>query len=159
MEWEGEENVFALFEEMGELMMHNCTVSRTNEELDATIAKLREIRERYSRIGLDDTSRFVNNAFWFAYRLGPMIELALVIAAGARWREESRGAHYKPETPEPDDANWLFHTLAEYSPEGPKLSKIPVDLRHWDPVGRDYVHQAHVVPEPKQVPDNIVLPL
>ena len=51
-----------------------------------------------------------------------MLELAHVITAGALARNESRGAHYKPEFPERDDANWLKTTLAAYTPDGPKLT-------------------------------------
>jgi len=41
-----------------------------------------------------------------------MIVLARVIAHGARNRDESRGAHYKPAFERRDDAAWLRTTLA-----------------------------------------------
>jgi succinate dehydrogenase / fumarate reductase flavoprotein subunit len=51
-----------------------------------------------------------------------MIVIARVIAQGARNRDESRGAHYKPDFPQRDDANWLRTTLAFHQSEGGKDS-------------------------------------
>ena len=41
-----------------------------------------------------------------------MLVLARVIAQGARNRDESRGAHFKPAFKERDDANWQRTTMA-----------------------------------------------
>jgi len=49
--------------------------------------------------------------------------------------------------------------MADFSPEGPQITYRKPDLRHYKPVGRDYVHHAKVVPEPKDLPQNIELPL
>jgi succinate dehydrogenase / fumarate reductase flavoprotein subunit len=67
-----------------------------------------------------------------------MLELAHVMAAGALARNESRGAHYKPEFPDRDDANWLKTTLAAYSPNGPVLSYEAVDVSLIPPRPRKY---------------------
>ena len=48
----------------------------------------------------------------FARQLYNMLQLARVIAQGAAMRDESRGAHYKPDFPERDDKNWLKTTKA-----------------------------------------------
>ncbi len=44
--------------------------------------------------------------------------LARVIAQGARNRDESRGAHYKPAFPKRNDAEWLRTTLAVHEEVG-----------------------------------------
>jgi len=64
-----------------------------------------------------------------------------VITLGALNRNESRGAHYKPDFPNRDDANWLKTTIAEYSGEGPVLSYDPVDISLIPPRKRDYSHE------------------
>jgi succinate dehydrogenase / fumarate reductase flavoprotein subunit len=74
----------------------------------------------------------------FANQLWNMLELARLITVAAEARNESRGAHYKPEFPERDDENWLKTTIAEYSPDGPKLSYEPVDTSLVRPVARKY---------------------
>ncbi len=56
--------------------------------------------------------------------------LARVITLGALARDESRGAHYKPDFPDRDDANGLKTTKAEYVPDGPRLTYEEVDASH-----------------------------
>jgi succinate dehydrogenase / fumarate reductase flavoprotein subunit len=56
-----------------------------------------------------------------------MLILARVITLGALARNETRGAHYKPEFPERDDANWLKTTKASYNGGKIILSYEPVD--------------------------------
>ena len=73
-----------------------------------------------------------------ARQLKNMIELARVITLGALNRNESRGAHYKPDFPERDDENFLKTTIAEYSGEGPVFSWEPVDVTQVKPRKRDY---------------------
>jgi len=69
-----------------------------------------------------------------------MLELGRVITLGALNRNESRGAHYKPEFPNRDDENFLKTTIAEFSGEGPVLSYEPVDVSLIKPRKRDYAH-------------------
>ncbi len=89
-----------------------------------------------------------------------MLELALVIAKGARLRDESRGSHSKINL-ERDDANWLKTTIATYDPtkDEPVITYEPVDTRHLDPIKRDYTHAKKIKPTLKNIPANIRLPL
>jgi succinate dehydrogenase / fumarate reductase flavoprotein subunit len=56
-----------------------------------------------------------------------MLVLAKVITLGALARNETRGAHYKPEYPNRDDANWLKTTKASFVRGEIKLDFEPVD--------------------------------
>lgn len=155
----GKENIHKLHDEMADYMIRYVTVKRDNQGLQKTIDKLKEIRERYQNINLDDKGNLVNQTYAFANQFRYMLELALVITKGALLRNEFRGSHYKPEFPERDDANWLKHTIATYAPDEPVISYRPVDVRHLDPIPRDYVHAKRIKPTLKNVPENIVLPL
>src|SRR4029079_3934405 len=73
-----------------------------------------------------------------ARHLANMLEIARVITLGALNRNESRGAHYKPEFADRDDENFLKTTIAEYSGEGPVFSWEPVDISLIQPRKRDY---------------------
>ena len=55
-----------------------------------------------------------------------MLELAEVTVASALPRAESRGAHSRVDFPKRDDQNWLKHTLAYYTRDGPRLEYMPV---------------------------------
>jgi succinate dehydrogenase / fumarate reductase flavoprotein subunit len=109
----GDENPYALHEELAQTMLVDCTIERHNATLDRVIAKVEEIDERARRAGVTDTATGkMNQGAQFLRHLRNMIVLARVIAQGARSRDESRGAHYKPEFVQRDDANWLRTTLA-----------------------------------------------
>ncbi|MCV4714477.1 succinate dehydrogenase/fumarate reductase flavoprotein subunit, partial [Escherichia coli] len=56
-----------------------------------------------------------------------MLQLARVITLGAYNRNESRGAHYKPEFPERNDEEWLKTTMARFTPDGPAFHYEDVD--------------------------------
>src|SRR5690242_14460582 len=137
----GNENQYKLHEEMGKWMTDNVTVVRYNDRLKATDEKLLELMDRYRRISINDSNLWATMALPHARHLDNMLELARVITLGALNRNESRGAHYKPEFPDRDDANWLKTTIAEYSGEGPVLSYEPVDISLIAPRKRDYSHE------------------
>jgi succinate dehydrogenase / fumarate reductase flavoprotein subunit len=109
---EGSENPIAIWKEMGASMTEHVTVVRYNKDLERTDAKLQELLERYKKINLSDRTKWSNQTLNFARELYNMLVLARVITLGALARNESRGAHYKPEFPERDDKNWLRTTRA-----------------------------------------------
>jgi len=134
----GNENQYVLHQEMGQWMTDNVTVIRYNDKLKATDNKLLELMDRYKRISINDSNLWATMALPHARHLANMLELARVITLGALNRNESRGAHYKPEFPERDDENFLKTTIAEYSGEGPVISYEPVDVSLIKPRKRDY---------------------
>src|SRR2546425_10789054 len=134
----GKENQYVLHQEMGKWMTDNVTVVRYNEKLKATDNKLLELMDRYQRISINDSNLWATMALPHARHLDNMLELARVITLGALNRNESRGAHYKPDFPERDDENFLKTTIAEYSGEGPVLSYESVDISLIKPRRRDY---------------------
>jgi succinate dehydrogenase / fumarate reductase flavoprotein subunit len=140
MKSEGNENPFRLWRELGELMTKDCTVIRYNKNLVQTDAKLVELLERIQRINLADRSMWANTSFAFTRELYNMLQLSRVIAQGARMRDESRGAHYKPDFPERDDKNWLKTTKAYFAPDAdePKFEFEPVDVSLIPPRARKY---------------------
>jgi succinate dehydrogenase / fumarate reductase flavoprotein subunit len=156
---EGPENVHALHEELSDWMVRFVSVKRDNPDLVKAIDKIKEIRERYENIGLSDRGKVLNQTYVFAHQFKAMLEIALVIAKGALLRNEFRGAHFKPDFPERDDEAWLKTTIASYDVDEPIISYEPIDIRHLDPIRRDYTHAKKVKPTLKNVPKNIQLPL
>jgi succinate dehydrogenase / fumarate reductase flavoprotein subunit len=134
----GNENQYLLHQEMGKWMTDNVTVVRYNEKLKATDNKLLELMDRYRRISINDSNLWATMALPHARHLYNMLELARVITLGALNRNESRGAHYKPEFPDRDDDNFLKTTIAEHSGEGAVISYQPVDVSLITPRKRDY---------------------
>ncbi|MEW6730571.1 MAG: succinate dehydrogenase flavoprotein subunit [Acidobacteriota bacterium] len=134
----GRENPQLLHEEMGRWMTENVTVIRYNNKLQDTDNKLRELLERYQDIDINESNFWSTQALPHARQLHNMLQLARVITMGALLRNESRGAHYKPEFPSRDDENWLKTTIATYTPEGPEFSYQEVDISLTAPRQRKY---------------------
>ncbi|MBW6351536.1 hypothetical protein KZ939_34160, partial [Pseudomonas aeruginosa] len=116
--------------ELGEIMTANVTVVRENEKLLETDKKIVELMKRYEDIDMEDTQTWSNQAVFFTRQLWNMLVLARVITIGAYNRNESRGAHYKPEFPERNDEEGLKTTMASFQGaiEKPRFTYDTVDV-------------------------------
>jgi succinate dehydrogenase / fumarate reductase flavoprotein subunit len=137
---QGTENPFKLWRELGELMTRNCTVIRYNKNLKEADAKICEFLERFNRVNLSDRSQWANTSVAFTRQLYNMLQLARVVVQGAAMRDESRGAHYKPDFPDRDDKNWLKTTKATFAPDAgePRFEFEAVDTSLIPPRPRRY---------------------
>ncbi len=134
----GPENPYRLHQELAETMSTYVGIARDNPGLASAEGKIREYQDRWSRTAVPDTTGWANQSLAFMNQLDNMLGLARIVVAGALARNESRGAHYKPEYPKRDDANWLKTTIADWTPDGPRLSYAPVDISILPPVARSY---------------------
>ena len=136
----GNENPFQIWRELGGIMTKNCTVIRYNKNLQETDGKLVELLQRFRNVNLSDKSMWANTSFVFTRQLYNMLQLSRVIAQGAYLRNESRGAHYKPDFPERDDQNFLKTTKAYFAPDAdePRFEFEPVDTSLIPPRPRRY---------------------
>jgi succinate dehydrogenase / fumarate reductase flavoprotein subunit len=137
---EGTENPFKLWRELGDVMTKHATVIRYNKGLRQADEKIVELLERYKKVNLSDKSQWANTSFAFARQLKNMLELARVIAQGAALRDESRGAHYKPDFPDRNDERFLKTTKASYTGDiiGPRFEFEEVDTQFIQPRPRRY---------------------
>ena len=137
---DGTENAYVIHKELGEIMTANVTVVRHNDRLLETDKKILELMERYKQININDTKKWSNQAAFFTRQLWNMLVLARVITIGAYNRNESRGAHYKPDFPERNDEEWLKTTKAffEGPTEAPRFEYEDVDVSLIPPRIRDY---------------------
>jgi succinate dehydrogenase / fumarate reductase flavoprotein subunit len=137
---QGDENPFQLWRELGDTMSKNVTVTRYNDRMKETDAKLVELQERYKKVNLSDKSMWSNQSFLFARQMENMLQLARVVTQGAILRDESRGSHYKPDFPERDDERFLKTTKAFYDPanNAPRFEWEEVDISLIKPRPRRY---------------------
>jgi len=137
---EGGENPFRLWRELGETMSKHATVVRYNKGLKEADAKIVELQDRFKKVNLSDKSQWANTSFAFARQLNNMLELSRVVVHGAILRDESRGAHYKPDFPDRNDEKFLKTTKASFTGQsaGPKLELEEVDIQYIKPRPRRY---------------------
>ena len=140
MKADGSENPFKIWQELGDEMTKNCTVIRYNKNLQQCDTKLVELLERMQKVNLSDRTQWANTTVAFTRQLHNMLQLARVIAQGAAMRDESRGAHYKPDFADRDDKNWLKTTKAAFAPDAdePRFEFEPVDISLIPPRARKY---------------------
>lgn len=138
MAMKGTENPYLLHKELGDIMTLNVTVVRYNDKLAETDGYIQELMNRWHNIGRRDNVEWGTQEGTFIRQLWNMLELARVITLGALRRDESRGAHYKPDFPNRDDENWLKTTIATWTPSGPEFSYEPVDVSLIPPRARRY---------------------
>jgi succinate dehydrogenase / fumarate reductase flavoprotein subunit len=97
-------------------------------------------------VQLDDKGRQYNTDVLEAFELGCLLDLAEATAASALNRTESRGAHFRDDYAQRDDAHWLKHTLVvqQGAPgaavtAGPlAMSYKPVVITKFEPKERKY---------------------
>jgi succinate dehydrogenase / fumarate reductase, flavoprotein subunit len=140
MKNEGAENPFRLWRELGQTMTEHATVTRYNKGLKLADEKVVELIERYKKVNLSDRSQWANTSFAFARQLKNMLELARTITLGALHRDESRGAHFKPDFPDRNDEKFLKTTKASFTGDvaGPRFEFEEVDTQFIKPRPRRY---------------------
>ena len=135
---EGEKAV-AVRTDLQETMMKNVSVFRNDETLAEALADLAQLRARSRNVVVGDKGRRFNTDLMDAVEVSFMVDYALAIAAGARRRTESRGAHSREDYPARDDANWLKHTLFFADGEGGyELADKEVVITRFQPKERKY---------------------
>lgn len=153
----GKENAYQIKRELGEIMTENVTVIRYNDKLRKTLDAIKQFKERWARCDVLDTSNNSNRSLSFLNQLWNMLELGEVITTSALLRDESRGAHYKPDfkLPEPKtrdpredpawmqlwrerNQKWAKTTLAKFTKDGPEITYEDISTPVLEPEPRWY---------------------
>jgi len=135
---DAKESAYALRRELQRVMDSEVGVYRTGPGLEAALSKIKELKQRVPDVQVRDRGRIYNTDLLSALEIDNLLDLAEVVVLGALARTESRGAHARRDFPKRDDVNWLKHTLACYTPTGPRMEYIPVNITAWQPVERKY---------------------
>jgi succinate dehydrogenase / fumarate reductase flavoprotein subunit len=134
----GEESAARLRAELQQTMMDHVSVFRTEAGLKEALATLSLLRSRYRRVTVQDRSLRFNTELEEALELGYLLDLAWATTVAALSRTESRGAHYREDFPQRDDAHWLVHSLAFLKDDAITLASKPVTITRFPPKERTY---------------------
>ncbi len=134
----GSENPYYLRRELRATMDRYVGVYRSAVELAQALEKIRRLKDRFRHVAVTDKSPVYNTNLVNVLELENLLDLAEVTAVSALAREESRGAHARIDYPKRNDSQWLQHTLATMSADGPRLSYKPVTITRWPPMERKY---------------------
>jgi succinate dehydrogenase / fumarate reductase, flavoprotein subunit len=135
---EGKGNAAFIRAEMQQTMTENCSVFRDQKHLMMALDRIRQLKSQYSYLGVMCKGKAFNYELEEAFELWNMLKAAEAIVFAALQREESRGAHYRSDFPERNDALWLKHSLVFGAPEGLKVEYKPVVVTRFEPKSRAY---------------------
>ncbi len=134
----GGEKIAQVRREMNLAMERGCGVYREQATMQQTGVELAQLKGRYADLALEDTSKVFNTEILTALELGNMLDVAETIAVTAMARQESRGAHACSDYPKRNDQKFLYHSVAFFTPAGPRLEKKPVTITRFQPEERKY---------------------
>ena len=134
----GSERIFTLRQEMNETMETSAGIYRSEKSLKETCNKIKELKDRFSNIIMEDKSFNFNTELTSALELEFMLDVAEAISHSALERTESRGSHQRTDFPGRDDENFLKHSLAYQNDIEPRIDYKDVVITKWPPGERVY---------------------
>ena len=138
LENDGDENPYQLKTELRQVMDFHMGVFRTGDDMAAGLEKVRNLKERFKNVRIEDRGRIYNSNLMNTLELENLLILAEGMIVAALTREESRGGHSRRDFTVRDDEKWLKHTLITLTDGEPKLSYKDVTITKWKPVERKY---------------------
>jgi succinate dehydrogenase / fumarate reductase flavoprotein subunit len=123
---------------MGETLNEHLAVFRNEAGMQEALAKIKELKEQYKTLSVQHKGSVYNTDLIFHLELGNMLDGAETICAAGLTRRESRGAHFRRDMPERDDKEWMKHTTAIRTEDGPEMGTLPVTMTRWEPQQRVY---------------------
>jgi succinate dehydrogenase / fumarate reductase flavoprotein subunit len=124
--------------ELGELMNRYAAVFRDEAGLQTALETIGRLKEEAGKAWIDDRGTVFNQDVLGAIELGYMVDCAEAIVIAALERKESRGAQFRTDFPERNDAEWLKHIDITLGEDGPQVSYSPVTITQWQPEERKY---------------------
>jgi fumarate reductase flavoprotein subunit len=134
----GDERIAPIRRELQATMERGAGIYRTEQSLKEAVEEVAALRDRYAQVAIDDRDRAFNTELIAALELGNMLEVAETIVQSALERRESRGSHTRRDYPDRDDEQYLKHSLAYSTPEGPRIDYGDVSITRWPPAERKY---------------------
>jgi fumarate reductase flavoprotein subunit len=134
----GKERIATIRQEMQQAMEEGAGIYRDEQKMEKTCKTLRTLRERFKDIVIEDRGSTFNTEVMTAFELDFMLDVAEAVANSALKRRESRGSHTRTDFSKRDDENFLKHTLAYRTPDGPRIEYLPVTITRWQPEERKY---------------------
>jgi len=118
-----------LRERLLDLMWDDVGVIRDAAGLDRALGKLTELEAELLHMGVPDTGRAFNLTWHDWLNLRSLCETSRVIALAAKRRENSRGAHFRADFPEPGNLDTSCYTVVRQGSEGGlQITEEPVQF-------------------------------
>ena len=135
----GGRRVAAIKSELGDTMNEYVAVFRDAAGLAKAHEIVRRLKEEAPNAVIDDHGTVFNQDVIGAIELGYMLDVAEAIVVASIERRESRGAQFRTDFPDRNDAEWLKHIdISENGSDVPEISYSAVTITRWQPEERTY---------------------
>jgi succinate dehydrogenase / fumarate reductase flavoprotein subunit len=124
--------------ELGVTMDKHVAVFRNAEGIQTALDTVRRLKEEAQTAYIDDRGTVFNQDVLGALELGFMLDCAECTCVAALHRTESRGAQYRTDFPDRNDAEWLKHVNLSMNGDEPEIEYTPVTITQWEPMERTY---------------------
>ncbi len=126
-------------QELGETMNRYAAVYRDEAGLQSAHEIVRRLKEEAKTAYVDDKGAVFNQDVLGAIELDYMLDCSEAIVVASLERKESRGAQFRTDFPERNDAEWLKHIdVSRNGGDAPKVSYSEVTITDWQPEARTY---------------------
>jgi succinate dehydrogenase / fumarate reductase flavoprotein subunit len=125
-------------QELGDTMNQYVAVYRDEAGLAQALEIVKRLQEESKSAYIDDRGTVFNQDVLGALELGYMLDCAEATVVAAIERKESRGAQFRTDFPERNDAEWLKHIDISLNGDSPEVSYSPVTITQWEPEERKY---------------------
>lgn len=115
-------------DDLAECMWNDVGISRTKESLLRARQRLQELASQLQQIGVGDIQREYSNTWQDWMNLQNLILVSQAVTEAALSRENSRGAHYRDDFPEPGSLEESYYTAVNLNQNGLSIQNQPVQF-------------------------------
>ena len=113
---------------LAECMWDDVGISRTKESLLRARKRLQELASQLKQMGVGNIQREYSNTWQDWMNLQNLILVSQAVTEAALSRENSRGAHYRDDFPEPGSLEESYYTAVNLNQDGISIQNQPVQF-------------------------------
>jgi fumarate reductase flavoprotein subunit len=121
-------DIEAIRDELAECMWDDVGISRTRDSLFRARQTLKRLASQLNQMGVGDIQREYSNTWQDWMNLQNLILVSQSVAEAAIARENSRGAHYREDFPEPGSLEDSYYTAVHLNHQELKIENRPVQF-------------------------------
>ena len=121
-------DIEAIREALAECMWDDVGISRTRESLDRARQTLQQLASQLNQMGVGNIQRQYSNTWQDWMNLQNLILVSQAVTEAAIARENSRGAHYREDFPEPGSLEDSYYTAVNFNHQELSIKNLPVQF-------------------------------